>query len=227
MRVHDLPGDLPVCTPPASTWIRPGISARNPNVIRVRAILSWNALPPANTPGFPPVRGNVVDVNVQLRPRLFWFVGELVKELGTIKELPKSVADGLQAFDPAAELHVAPKSLTLPERQKLYREAKVPAHRFAFAELSQALQSPTALESTLIGQAPLSELLSKADDLEAIIAGFLKPPTNTTYEQVTCTGLRPEDDTVGAVITIKQPNGYLGDLCHTGSAEYRRILAQA
>ena len=47
---------------------------------------------------------------------------------------------------------------------------------------------------------------------------------NTTYEEVTCIGFNPNTNILEAVIQIKQPTGYSGDPCHTGSFEYVRVF---
>jgi len=47
---------------------------------------------------------------------------------------------------------------------------------------------------------------------------------NTTYEQLTCVGLWPEKDLLEATLIVKQPFGFLGDLCKPGSHEYVRFF---
>jgi hypothetical protein len=219
VRVHDIPGALPI-----SYGVKINIDpvrhlCSQNNTIKIRAILSWNALPPANTPNYPPVWGNVSDVNVQIQPAFRRRFADVVSELSLAK-LSKDLVETLQSFDQSAELKITPQPLSLVEREENYRALQVPVHRFAFDELHKAANSPSELQSMLVASTPLAKYLSSKKDLDDLIANFLKPPSNTTYEEVRCAGLRPEDDAVSAVVTIKQPGGYSGDLCHTGSAEY-------
>jgi len=39
-------------------------------------------------------------------------------------------------------------------------------------------------------------------------------------EELTCVGLATAFDSLAAVIHVKRPAGYSGDLCHAGSVEY-------
>jgi len=50
------------------------------------------------------------------------------------------------------------------------------------------------------------------------------PKGNTTYEELACIGFQPELNQLEAVIYIKQPVGYLGDICSAGSQEYVRFF---
>src|SRR6185437_9188734 len=47
---------------------------------------------------------------------------------------------------------------------------------------------------------------------------------NTTYEELTCVGLWPEANLLEATVQVKQPFGFLGDLCKKGSDEYVRFF---
>jgi hypothetical protein len=60
-----------------------------------------------------------------------------------------------------------------------------------------------------------SLLLSKA---------VLEPKANTTYEELACVGFQPELDRLEAVVHIKQPVGYGGDVCSAGTPEYVRFF---
>jgi hypothetical protein len=79
--VHDLPGVKPL---DYAVTVRPQSHATRCSrelLPRVRAILSWNAVPPANTPGFVPVWGNVVEAHIQIHPQKIYFVGDLLAEV--------------------------------------------------------------------------------------------------------------------------------------------------
>jgi hypothetical protein len=220
IRVHDIPGPKPICYNAKLSIDPPRNFCTKSNTIKVRAILSWNALPPANTPNHNPVWGNVLDVHVQIRPTLRKPWGDVLVDLEAQATLPKALAAQLNSFDKSAALTVSQTPNTLAELERLYRNAKVPVHRFAFAELQKAIASPTTYAGLTAGESLFSDLLPSKKDIEAMIATLAQPASDTSYEQVTCVGLRPEDDTVGAIVSIKRPTGYLGGLCTPGSVEY-------
>src|SRR5260370_389280 len=47
---------------------------------------------------------------------------------------------------------------------------------------------------------------------------------NTSYEELVCVGLQPQLDRLEAVIDIKRPTGYGGDICTAGSYEFVRFF---
>jgi hypothetical protein len=49
---------------------------------------------------------------------------------------------------------------------------------------------------------------------------------NTTYEELTCLGLQPDQETLEAVVVIKRPYGYKTDPCGDGSTEYVRFFIE-
>jgi hypothetical protein len=49
---------------------------------------------------------------------------------------------------------------------------------------------------------------------------------NTTYEELTCLGLQPDQETLEAVVVIKRPYGYKTDPCGYGSTEYVRFFIE-
>lgn len=57
-------------------------------------------------------------------------------------------------------------------------------------------------------------------DLKAV----KKIVANTGYEQLNCVGYNPDKQFLEATISIKQPFGYGGDLCHAGTTEYVRFF---
>ena len=46
---------------------------------------------------------------------------------------------------------------------------------------------------------------------------------DTRYEELKCIGLFPEDDFLEAILEVKRPYGFMGDLCSPGSYEYVRF----
>ncbi len=220
VRVHDIPGDKPLSyTLRVPVLDPPRQYCTASNLVKIRAILSWSAPPPANTPDYPPVWGHNLDVDVQLRPRyrrLWADFTDLVK----LQKLEPGLEAFLSSVDLDTELKVTPKKLDLSEKSQLYAKTKVTPNRFAFAEVKNAAAKPLLLaaQSSVSLFDTLKLQPSAIDELIKII----QFPTHdaTQYEEVTCAGYRPEEDSVGAVVTIKQSNGYSGSLCTTGSTEY-------
>jgi hypothetical protein len=185
----------------------------SPVLPTVRAILSWNAIPPAN-PLHVPFYGNVVDADIQIEPRPF-YLGDLFEQL---KVNPKP--DLLQLIDLKSPVAYADKTAPIinAEMVKQYRELQIPDHR----TLTPLLASMSGAESYV---GPVIEI-AKFDldalqiDWDQLLNAFNNDEANTTYEELVCAGLQTETDTLGAVIHIKRPGGYSGNLCRRGSTEY-------
>src|ERR1035438_5442859 len=64
--VYDVPGPKPLEYDASLQINPPEHFCFEENLPAVRAILSWNTPPPANTPGWTPVWGQVVDVRIQV-----------------------------------------------------------------------------------------------------------------------------------------------------------------
>lgn len=218
VRVHDIPGPKPICYH-AKINIDPPrkFCGLNDSLVKVRAILSWQTIPPPNTPDYPPVWGNVVDRTIQIRPtyKKFWY--EIVDELKLAKiQLP----DALKYVDTNAAFEVKPKKLTLEDKITLYEGTKVSVDRFGHDEVEKLANLNSFALTAAISETPLQKLVAKKQ-LDTLITSFLSPGDgNTTYEELKCVGYRPEDQTVTAVLTIKQGGGYSGALCTNGSTEY-------
>ncbi len=225
VRVRDIPGDKPLSYTLRVPMIDPPRKfCFTANIVKVRAILSWTTPPPPATPNYPPVWGHSIDVNVQIRPRYRLFWAEILTELqpAILQKISPDISSFLSAVDTDSELQIKPKKLDLAEKQRLYAEAKIPTHRFAFAEVKSAAAKPLLLST----QAVAAKLPASA--IEDLIKAIQTPTHNPTeYEEVTCAGYRPEEDSVGAVVTVKKPNGYSGSLCTTGSPEYVAFWADA
>ena len=110
-----------------------------PNVILVRAILSWNAMPPSNMPNHVPVWGNVHDTHVQVDPT--WFIKWIdVFKLADIK-LTAAFAESIDLDQSVA---VTPKkALAFAQLQEIYRGKGVEPHRYAMAEIKKLIKTPS------------------------------------------------------------------------------------
>jgi hypothetical protein len=220
--VHDIPGEKPLCYAVRCDFSSLRKFCLFENIVRIRAILQWNAAPPANTPSYPPVWGNVLDAQVQIHPRKFLPWGDLLKELKKIPTgIPEPIGPVLDDLDPKINLTtVEQQPLSLTQKKELYRGKDVPVHRFAFQEAQQllTLSDPTSLAPA--GQASLVEFGLSVDELEALVGQLFPTDGNTNFEELRCVGLFPEIDLLEAVLTVKQSAGYSGSLCSNGSTEY-------
>ena len=181
-------------------------------LIKARAILSWNNPIPANQPNWTPIWGNVREVNVLVEPRRRLFPADIF-ELSKI-EMTASLKEIL---DPETPIETKVKSLSAVELAKQYKGTDVPAHRFAFKELSTFVEGKTNLSAESFGK------LLPGIELKPGILDKLFPKTDgdVSYEELTCIGLDPNHpDTLVGVIHVKKQSGYSGGPCTNGSREY-------
>ena len=220
VRVHDIAGPKPLCyTVRVPVIDPPRKHCTDNNLIKIRAILSWSLEPPPNQPNWPPVWGQAVDATVQLRPTFekpwWWFVSELSKV-----DISAALQTTLSAIDPNTILKVKPKKLGLAEKSQLYAKADVPLHRFGFAEVKD-VQKNLPASAALTSFSIFDTLKLSTNAIEDLINVFQTPSHDSKqYEELTCAGYRPEEDSVGAVLKIKQTTGYSGELCTIGSTEF-------
>jgi hypothetical protein len=202
---------------------------RQPTLPKVRAILSWNAMPPVGNPGWTPVWGNTVDRHVQIKPRIPFLIDladAVASTVGKKAKLPKELEyaelEKIPLPDPPdppfaelAELYVKPEQ---GAGEGAEAAEAVEPHRFGLQELQSA--------STLafVSQAELSSKYAEWEelglDLQAAIAALGETKNDVSYEQLDCLGLDYNRGWLVASLTIKRPTGYLGSLCRRGSYEY-------
>lgn len=187
-----------------------------PVLPKVRAVLSWNTLPPLN-PNQLPHFGNRVDTRIQIRKRSFFTLGELVTTLS-----PSVIQSStlLQLADLDTQVQLNPQPLP-PKASPEAAEATSEADNMRFA---YALTRGTVQRSQFAGSAPsdaegLFDVGLKVD-FPAFLKFFDSTKANTDYEQLTCVALSPQIDTLGAIVRIKQSGAYTTGLCGTGSKEY-------
>jgi len=185
------------------------------NLPRIRAILSWNAPPPADTPGFTPVWGNVVEARIQIDTLKLLVVKDLLK-MADVK-LSDELVKVIDIYKEVPTLK--PKVLGLGELKKLYQNKNVPPHRFGFSHVQKMMAKPISAEDMeeFSSAAALAEMDINIVD---IIDMVIKTDGDTSYEELKCVGLNPNQDTLTGVLTVKLPNGYSGNLCSKGSYEY-------
>jgi hypothetical protein len=213
---NDIPGVKPLeyavtlVPQPHHTW------CRRESLPLVRAILSWSAPPPPNTPNYSPVWGNVVDAHIQIPPWLIFPIGALLAEANV--KLPAELE---ALIDPKAEIQAPPAAeLSVAELLELYHRKGVQQHRFLFPKVQPFLNNPAALAaySEYGSTGPFAAI---GENLAEIIGAILKVNGDTSFEQLHCIGLDPNatQNLVGT-LTIKRPLGYSGPQCSAGSTEY-------
>lgn len=224
VNVHDIPGAKPLCYSVYLDFTPIRKLCLFENIVKVRAVLSWNSVPPPN-PNFVPVWGNRVDAEVQIRPRPFIILGDVLKEFDLAKvSLPDPVGPIIKSLDPETKLApIAPQALNIAEKRKAYARLDVPVHRFAFQEVHALLENtnaPTEIFSAM-KSSPLQDLGLTAKEIVGLVGKFaVKTDGDTSFEQLNCIGVRPVNDVIEGVLTVKKPAGYSGSLCGTGSTEY-------
>jgi hypothetical protein len=180
----------------------------------VRAVLSWQLLPPPGQPNWAPVWGNVLDRHVQLEPRRL-FVRDFL-DLLKVQVVPP-------AFKPVLDLELPepePTDFSLVAAAEVSRagKAEVPPHRFA-APLLAASTQPKVISQAQLLAAP--QLFKELDlDWAEILEDFLADQGDTTYEELDCLGLDYNRDLLVATLQVKLPTGFSGPLCGSGSTEF-------
>jgi hypothetical protein len=221
VKVHDILGPKPLCYGVRTDFSPFKKFCYFENIVKVRAILQWNAAPPSN-PFYVPVWGNVVDVQVQIHPFYFWPWGDLFEELKQIPiKIPDPIGPVIEQLDPKTPLTILEaQPLTLVEKMELYQGQDVPVHRFAFQEAQQLLKlsDPNALAP--LGKSSLVELGLEEIQLDNLVGKLFPTDGDTSFEELRCVGLYPEADLIEAVLTVKKSSGYSGPLCGNGSTEY-------
>jgi hypothetical protein len=195
---------------------------RKPVLPNVRAILSWNAIPPAGNPGWTPVWGNTVDRHVQIAPRppfVIDLADAVAEGLGKKAKLPKDLEFAQLETVPLPP----PPDPPFEELAALYREPKegtepVESHRFGLQELQAT--STLALVDQPAAAAKLAAWKEIGLDLQASLAALEKTQNDVSYEELDCLGLDYNRGWLVATLTIKRPTGYSGTLCQHGSYEY-------
>lgn len=190
---------------------------------KVRAILSWEEIPPDNSPAWPPVWGNVMDRHIQIKPKPwpFYIPIDMVKPsyidfLENLPEPPELIPIDIPG-PPPVEFGQIAKLYTSKEFIKA-SGVKVEPHRFGHSKLKMmskiTLPEPGFISSTI---AEWSDLKL---DWEGSLDILDKTSADTAYEELYCVGLDPNRDWLEAVFTIKRAAGYSSGLCKPGSKEY-------
>jgi hypothetical protein len=236
INVHDIPGDkdckgnpiFPIIyTATLKKKTRRFSFCGSPSLPTLRAILSWNTEPPPNSPNWPPVWGNVMDCEIQLKafPKLVikdeFYLSEYFELAANLPNLPAKELMAKTGFD-IAMLNPQPLPPGLPEIAKRYEKLKIPASRFAYKTVLGMVKYPES-EITGLNKSVFTDLKLNLDSL--IDELFIPLPIDTSkanvdYEELECLGLDYNTESLVATIKIKKKGGYSGDLCDRGSLEY-------
>jgi hypothetical protein len=200
----------------------------SPLLPRVRAILSWNFEPPANSPDWPPVWGNVKEADIQLKPFFFLLDDKIKFKYNELISLAVQ-APNLSFNQIAQETEIqlddlkpVSKTLSLNELSNKYIQSEIDPSRFAYKAAVNMIKYP-ASEITLNTQKILNELkidYTKLIDKFSLLPYIDKTKANVDWEELECVGLDYNSENLVATIKIKKNNGYSGDLCDAGSKEY-------
>ena len=217
VNVHDIPDAQQACldkTKPLSYAVSVKVDSKKktcniPNLVKTRAILSWETQPTAGNANYPPVWGNVVDKWIQIKPAN-WLLKDIFK--ATVFEKLKLSPSDFDLETPISKTIM----LTPAELKEIYRGKNVPEHRFNFTEIHQIAEKVLREPSLMAKYKEAPQYSKLVENIEVILTDKL----NTKYEELHCVGLNYDLDTLVATLTVKLPNGYAGGLCTKGSYEY-------
>jgi hypothetical protein len=192
-----------------------------PVIPNVRAILSWEVMPPAD-PNWPPVWGNVEERHVQITPRARKLI-ELASDIAMTINPKAALPDGLEYLQnmPLDIPAPPPRPIEVLAKHYLQKHAGFPVepHRFAMPDV-QATLATAFLSDSGVAEAKFEQYKAIGLDWQAILAALDKTQGNVGYEQLHCVGLDYNREWVVANFTIKRPIGYQGSLCEHGSVEH-------
>lgn len=191
----------------------------HPILPRVRAILSWKDMPPAGQPNWPPVWGNVLDQQIQIKSRdpIFGDVFELLPK-DVIKKLPPLLAEVKKFPIPLPD----PPQLNITKLTELYKNKSrgkdytVEPHRFGYSHINNVIKFGN--QETLMGA--ITEWQGANLNWGEAVADLEKTEADVSYEELECLGLEYNLERLVATFRIKRPVGYSGNLCAKGSLEY-------
>lgn len=196
---------------------------------KVRAILSWEAQPPAGAPNWPPIWGNVLERHIQIKPRdwnLVCLLESLGEGIGQKLKVPKLFEE--VQFNPIPLPDPPPESLaSLAQLYSQGASAKgaraeantaVEPHRFGLAHLQMAL-APSGLDQMAV-TAQFDTWKQLGLNWPAALEALAKTQADVSYEEVECLGLDYNREWLVATIHVKRPAGYSGNLCSKGSTEH-------
>lgn len=184
---------------------------------RVRAVLSWNEIPSLD-PEQEPHYGNTMDVDIQI-DALEFSIGCLIEKGILGKDILKDelLLDGIDIDKAIPRVKKVP--MPIKKLAPAYKKARVPDLRLVYDAVYPSFKGKpiSNIPSTKVNLKMIKDLKINLDD---IFLALKSKESNVSFEELVCLGLNTATDTLGAVIHIKKPCGYGGDLCKLGSKEY-------
>jgi hypothetical protein len=233
VKEHDIPTGYDCTKSPekplhysASLAISPQTNFCGKHVLpKVRAILDWNTVPPANSPDFVPIWGNAMDDHIQIKPRklIIFENADLSKVFEIALDNPHlsisqaaQVTDGGTAALQNATVASTPESLNLDSIIEHYQKTDVHPARYGLKEIVMATHK---FDAPSVSQT-ISTFNKYQINWQDLVAELQKTNANVNYEQIENVGLDINRDRFVASFRVKRALGYGGDLCKTGSTEY-------
>ncbi|MEX6689614.1 hypothetical protein QTN47_19070 [Danxiaibacter flavus] len=209
----------------ASLNITPKTNFCNVHVLpKVRAILEWNKIPPANSPNYHSIWGNTFDDRVQIKPRRKIIFEKLdlsqlietaiIQPNLTLSDAAKTFAGG-DALLQQVQSTLALQPLDIGTLAGLYK-GTVSVGRFALQHVKASLDTT---DSNIISQ-NIESFKQYGINWVDILNELFKTKADVSYEQLESVGLDYNLEQLVASVRIKRPSGYSGDLCTHGSYEY-------
>jgi hypothetical protein len=201
----------------------------NPVLPKARAILAWNVIPPANTPDYPPVWGNVHECNIQIGPRPKFKFTDANFNIDKVFEL--AIKNPMLTLTQAAEVVTEGKSIlseatgalqlkenSITELINIYKDPKlaVSPGRFGLKAVKEIQHNP----DIKIATQQIEYLKHIGFNWDLAVAEILKTSADTSYEELTDVGLDYNKEQFVASVHVKKSSGYSGNLCGAGSYEY-------
>ena len=231
--VHDIPNALDCAKHPdkpltyvVSLKTKPQTdTCGHPVLPRVRAILSWQVMPPAGNAAWPPIWGSVLDRHIQIKPHVKNVVALIDILAAKIKDkIPLPPEYEVIKYHPIPLPD--PPPFQLADLVKLYSggqaakaaKGSVEPHRFGLPDVHATLSSGALSQEALSAKA--EEWKAVGLDWALVVAALNNMKADVSYEEVECLGLDNNPEWLAATFRIKRPTGYSGDLCHNGSQEY-------
>ncbi len=210
-KIHDIEDHKGLCYG-LKLKIKPKITKKcssDPVLPNVRAILSWNIEPPANTPNYVPVWGNVKEARIQIAPRPQFQIPPFFENpvgLGDIINPEINIPPVLSNSNPFIDID---------KLKKIYKNDVDDARLVSMA--LQNINTDFSLKDIIKSKNKFE--LAKID-FSSILDILIHPQFNTSYEELKCIGLNRKFNELHADIHIKKASGYSGSLCSDGSKEY-------
>lgn len=200
-----------------------------PVLPKVKAVLLWNSIPPANDPNLTQpgyVWGNVKEDQIQIKPIKinipFVNIGSLIEKAIlnpaiSLKDLTANNPAAAKSLSDAQKEYAADK-VNFSQLVSDYKKANlsVEPHRSGAKLLVEAMTSnDPVIKSNIVSLFKANQL-----DFTKSLQDLIKSTGNTTYEEIGCVGLDYHKEAFVATFRAKKNYGYGGGLCTAGSKEY-------